>query len=259
MLALHGWLDNSASFDLLAPRLAGVHLLALDMAGHGHSEHRPGSTPYNLWEDVAEVFAIADHLGWPRFTLLGHSRGAIVATLAAGTFPDRVARLAALEGFFPEPASPERAPTQLAASIEGVRAQMGKSQTTYSTIEQAAKARESGVFPLGADAARRLTERGLKQVPGGYQWCTDRRLLAPSAIGLTREQIAAFVGRIAAPTCLVLADEGLRQRYPRYLEEAGRYPGIQVTLLPGGHHLHMEGAVSAVAERVNAFLTDHPV
>ena len=40
VLALHGWLDNAASFQPLAEPL-GHPLVALDFAGHGHSEHRP--------------------------------------------------------------------------------------------------------------------------------------------------------------------------------------------------------------------------
>ena len=43
-LCLHGWLDNAASFIPLAPLLKPLDLVALDMAGHGHSQHRP--TPW---------------------------------------------------------------------------------------------------------------------------------------------------------------------------------------------------------------------
>jgi pimeloyl-ACP methyl ester carboxylesterase len=52
VIALHGWLDNANSFARLAPRLKGLRIIALDMAGHGHSGHRPagpvmqcGTTP----------------------------------------------------------------------------------------------------------------------------------------------------------------------------------------------------------------------
>ena len=40
ILLLHGWLDNAASFDLLAPKLNCVlnaEIVALDLPGHGFS------------------------------------------------------------------------------------------------------------------------------------------------------------------------------------------------------------------------------
>ncbi|EXJ09220.1 alpha/beta fold hydrolase [Nitrincola nitratireducens] len=45
VLALHGWLDNAASFRALARHLPQVNLIAVDLAGHGFSEHRPKAFP----------------------------------------------------------------------------------------------------------------------------------------------------------------------------------------------------------------------
>ena len=40
LIALHGWLDNGASFLPLAPYLADFHLVCVDLPGHGHSDHK---------------------------------------------------------------------------------------------------------------------------------------------------------------------------------------------------------------------------
>ena len=54
VIALHGWLDNSASFVPMLKFLSqdkalmGVDIYALDFAGHGHSFHRPSGCFYTI-------------------------------------------------------------------------------------------------------------------------------------------------------------------------------------------------------------------
>ena len=79
VLALHGWLDNAASFARLAPKLEGLRIVALDFAGHGHSEHRSAGAGYALWDYAYDVLQVAEQFGWARFSILGHSMGAITA------------------------------------------------------------------------------------------------------------------------------------------------------------------------------------
>lgn len=57
VLALHGWLDNAASFARLAPLLPDWRIVALDLAGHGHSKHRPAGCRYHLMDYVFDVIA----------------------------------------------------------------------------------------------------------------------------------------------------------------------------------------------------------
>lgn len=255
VLALHGWLDNSASFFSLAPRLKNLHIVALDMAGHGRSDHRPGQMAYTPLDDINDIFAVADYLGWEKFALLGHSRGAIIGTLAAGTFPERFIALGLVEGFLPEPGNSENAPKQLADAIVGLRAQQQKKPSVYPDIEIAIKARERGMFPLGYEAAKALTERGVAACDKGYSWGTDPRLLAPSMVKLPREYLRSFVNQISAPIKLLLADQGLPKMYANYLPEVQRFTHVECEVLSGGHHLHMEQEVDLVAERLNRFFS----
>ena len=94
VIALHGWLDNANSFARLAPKLTGLRIVALDLAGHGHSAHRPPGASYSLWDYAFDVLCVAEQLGWQRFALLGHSLGAIISVVIAGSFPERVTRMA---------------------------------------------------------------------------------------------------------------------------------------------------------------------
>ena len=256
VLALHGWLDNSASFDFLAPRLSGLNLVALDMAGHGQSSHRPGVGAYSFWDDIQDIFAVADALGWQQFYLLGHSRGAIIGALAAASFPERILGLVMLEGLLPEPLRAQDAPTQLANALKGLKLQANKTPSIYPSLDMAISARERGMFPLGRQAAEAITLRGTKAVAEGYCWTSDPRLLAPSPLRLSREQVDAFVGSLAVANLLILAAEGLPKLYANYLNELARFKQINMQLLAGGHHLHMEAQAPEVAEKIQHFFAN---
>ncbi len=251
VLALHGWLDNSASFSRLAPLIENVHLLALDLAGHGQSGHRPRFAPYNIWEDVSEVFAVADQMGWGKFALIGHSRGAIISMLAAGTFPERITHLGLIDGFWPEPVAAAEAPEQLARSIRELNNLRSRSFAVYSELESAIKVRQKVSFALSYQAARAIVERGVKRVQGGYSWSADPQLQVASSVKFTQDHIAAFTRRITALTKLVLAEQGLRRRFELERENLSAFESIEVDTLPGGHHLHMEAQSLRIAELLN--------
>jgi len=63
VIALHGWLDNAATFSRLAPRLQGLRIVALDLPGHGHSDHRPIGAGYNIWDYAHDVLQVAEQAG----------------------------------------------------------------------------------------------------------------------------------------------------------------------------------------------------
>ena len=90
VIALHGWLDNANSFDRMLPHMKDLHVIALDLAGHGRSDFRSQDSSYDIWCDIADVLAVADQMGWETFSLLGHSRGAVIAGLVTGAFPERI-------------------------------------------------------------------------------------------------------------------------------------------------------------------------
>ncbi|RZA20347.1 MAG: alpha/beta fold hydrolase, partial [Lysobacteraceae bacterium] len=97
VLALHGWLDNAASFIPLSPHLHQLDVVAIDLPGHGRSAHLPAGTDYSFVGAMNAVLDVADALGWARFALLGHSMGAGIASLIAAACPQRIERLLAID------------------------------------------------------------------------------------------------------------------------------------------------------------------
>lgn len=251
VLALHGWLDNCASFNRLTPLIDNAHIVALDMAGHGLSGHRQHMAPYNIWEDIVEIFSVVDQLGWDSFSLLGHSRGAMVATIAAGTLPERVTNLILLDGIWPEEISESQAAEQLARSVNLILGPNRKRPTLYASREKALLARMKSAWPVNRDSAMALAERGLLTVDGGFIWRADPKLQLPSAVKLTRGQINAFIDAISAKVQLILAEDGVMLKAPKLVHRINEYPKIETVRIPGTHHFHMESATEAIAELVN--------
>lgn len=253
VIALHGWLDNANSFARLAPKLTGLRIVALDMAGHGHSAHRPVGAGYALWDYVFDVLQVAEQLGWKRFALLGHSLGAIVSMVLAGALPERVTHLGLIDGVIPPTAPGENAAERLGMALQAQLNLQGKRKPVYGTLERAVEARMKGLVAVSREAAELLAQRGLMPVPGGYTWRTDSRLTLASPMRLTDEQAMAFIRRVDCPTQLVVAADGMLSKHPELLSQLP----FTATTLPGGHHLHLNDEPGAVlvADCFNRFFS----
>ena len=254
VIALHGWLDNAGTFDLLAPLLEKAHIVALDSAGHGLSGHRSADATYNIWQDVPEVFAVADQLGWQRFALLGHSRGAAIACLAAGTFPERVSALALLDGGVPIPAEPAEVPTRFAESITARERQRLIHGRIFANRNDAIAERSRGFTKTTMGAAEILAQRSLHPVEGGFSWFVDQRLKTESELRLSHEQISAFMTTISAPTLAILATDSPLSRRDWFQSLLRQIRQLEVIEVTGGHHCHLEGREQGIAAHVTPFL-----
>ncbi|WP_313209692.1 alpha/beta fold hydrolase [Stutzerimonas nitrititolerans] len=253
VIALHGWLDNAASFSRLAPLLNGVRIVALDLPGHGLSDHRPPGAGYNIWDYAYDILQTAEQFGWQRFSLLGHSLGGIVSVLLAGAMPERIERLALIDGVIPYTGEAESAPRKLGEALRALLAVDRKRKPVYASFDQAVAARMKGVGAVSREAAERLAQRGLMPVPGGYTWRTDPRLMLPSPLHLTLAHAQAFAQRVECPTSLIIARQGLMTD-AKVIEFIDSLP-FESHRLHGGHHLHLdddEGA-AAIAAVFNPF------
>ena len=251
VVALHGWLDNSNSFVPLAEQL-GQPLLATDAAGHGLSAHRPEGAATHFIDHVRDVLAWLDACGWQQIDLVGHSMGAGIACLFAASFPERVRKLVLIEGLGPPSTPAEKVAETLKKAIADMQALPGKRKPIYPDRQAAVEARTGGFGGLDHDSAALLCERGLIDVDGGVTWCTDARLRLTSSMRLTEPQIEGFLRAIAAPTLLIVGEQGMGGSglFDHRLDWVGN---MRVQRLPGRHHLHMEQA-AIVSEHIGRFL-----
>ena len=258
VLALHGWLDNAASFLPLAPFLDGIELVAIDMPGHGRSAHLPAGADYSFAGALANLLDVADALGWDRFGLLGHSMGGAIASLLAAACPERVTRLLAIEAIGTLAETPEQTVPRLREALAAQRALRDKRLRVFPDVVSAVRARQfASRVPgsgLGEAEVRLLVARGLRAVDGGYTWSSDPRLTLPTLVRMTEAQVEALVAGISCPVRAIFADpaqpylpDGLRRSRTRLL------PAGEIVVMPGGHHLHMQQPAE-VAAAIGDFL-----
>ncbi len=257
ILALHGWLDNAASFDLLAPLLSKYRIIAIDQCGHGKSQHRPLGVPYHFVDYVADAFHVADELGLNEFILMGHSMGANVATTMAGTIPERIKALLLIEGFGPATRAIDQTAVNLRESIEKFAAADSKKKR-YADFQTLVKARLQGYWPLTEEAAELLCGRGCIEKDGKYTWSSDPRINFTSPLRMSEEQAAFVRSQIVSPTQIIVGEKGIAPQVSADKKPLNEFKTAEIARLEGKHHLHMERErVQSVADVLNAFLEKH--
>ncbi|WP_411852663.1 alpha/beta fold hydrolase [Stenotrophomonas sp. LGBM10] len=254
VLALHGWLDNAASFVPLAAQLPGLDLVAIDLPGHGHSAHLPPGTQYNTPGAICHVLDVADALGWDRFTLIGHSMGAGIASLTAAAAPERVQRLVAIEALGGLRGPENETAQRLREHVRAARALPGRNLRVFPDLSTPIRARMM-TNQLSEPCARLLVERGVKAVDGGYSWCSDPRLMLPTAMRLSEAQIDDLLAAIECPTQVIYATPA-QSYYPEPLrsQRIALLRDGRLAVFPGTHHLHMEHP-QQIGDVIRGFLT----
>lgn len=101
LLLLHGNPQTHAMWHKLAPVLAErFHVIAPDLRGYGGSMKPPASADHAAYAKTRmarDMVELMEGLGYRRFQIVAHDRGARVAHRLAIDHPDRVQRLALLD------------------------------------------------------------------------------------------------------------------------------------------------------------------
>jgi pimeloyl-ACP methyl ester carboxylesterase len=252
VLCLHGWLDNAASFAPLAEHLSHLRLIALELPGHGHSEHRPDGT-YQPLDWVADVVRAADALELDDFAIIGHSMGAGIGSLVAGTIPGRVARLALIEGIGGGGVPDEELPERLRTFLEEERqARSFADRRRPAAFESAVRARMAA-RPIDRASVELLAARGVHWIEDGVLWRHDRALQRARPRTMSEGQVQAFLRAIDCPTLLVMANDGERWLGDVAKDRAGCIRNLREVAVEGQHHVHMDDP-AVVAEPIRDFL-----
>jgi pimeloyl-ACP methyl ester carboxylesterase len=121
LFLLHGWLDTSATFhDMVQPLLPDWQVLAPDWRGFGLSEWPQDG--YWFADYLGDLEALLDHYAPAgKAQLIGHSLGAQIASIYSGLRPERVEKLAVLDGLFMRDQPAEQSPKKLRQWLDELR------------------------------------------------------------------------------------------------------------------------------------------
>jgi len=266
VLCIHGWLDNLGTFETLLPFLPkDKYYVFIDLPGHGYSSPIPEGSFYSTYDHVATVERIRQYFSWEAFSFLGHSLGGNIAGFYAGTFPERVDKMALLDvlGAFPRPnqAAPSRARQGMEGYLKTERILHDEplAYTHEAARDRLLKANKA----LTPEAADILLQRGMKKVEGkedAYYFTRDLRqkLVNPAHVG--PDVAMCFLSNIKAETLHILCSEGIAKSFTGDWNKIAAlfdcYKNSEYhekVAVDGNHHAHLCDPKS-VASHVVSFL-----
>lgn len=252
LLLVHGWTGSKEDFaDWMAPLAgAGHHVVAPDHRGHGASHKPDDEADYSLDLMAAEMFDLADALGWDRFALLGHSMGGMVVQKMAIARPDRLRGLVLMDT--------HHGPLDVDRVVVDLGVEMARTHGTGVIADMMAAATEPG--PLDTEAYQRVcAER-----PGHFERGVEMTRVASSAMfAAMLLEMASTPSRLddlaslGVPTLVIVGDQDL-PFIPASEALAAVIPGARFELLADAGHSPQFEAPDAWWAAMSTFLDGLP-
>ncbi len=261
ILAIHGWMDNAATFASLAPLLDQFYVVALELPGHGKSEHRPYGSSYFHADYALDIVHAANDLQLDSFVLMGHSMGGGVATLVAAAVPERVEHLILLDGLGPYTGSASSTSSQLGKAIAHSVLPVSAPRR-YRSFDALLARRSAASSEIDPGALALIVRRNAEQLEDTnetyWQWATDPRLKLASPTRLTNEAVMHVLSDIKAPVLNLLASTGIMSQHLDIAGRKAQLKNAKTITIDGHHHFHLDGGAAQTAELITDFVATTP-
>ncbi|KAF7689502.1 hypothetical protein HF521_012855 [Silurus meridionalis] len=263
VLCLHGWSDNSGSFNTLIPLLpADWRCVAVDLPGHGFSSHRPAGVFYTFPDYIVDVRRVLEALQWKRCSIIGHSMGGNIGGMISALYPDMVESLVLLDSYGFLPIDAKRMNRIMCRGIEEMleyeKKVPDRKERIY-TYEAAKERLKAANRFLSDKSVEILLERGIQMVDGGVVFTRDIRINLTNIVRTTLEQSLHLQSQINAKVLVLWANHGLQKTFPQAEDLAGPllkgWSGRNTSFetVEGDHHVHLNNP-EIVAPIITDFL-----
>jgi pimeloyl-ACP methyl ester carboxylesterase len=257
LVLVHGFGNEAHIWDDFAPVVAPHYrTVALDLRGHGDSDHDP-ERRYDYEHHVADLEAVTAALGIERLVLVGHSFGGRTGVLFAAKHPERMAGLVIVDiGPEHDPRGTTRIRMEVMQRGDGSFAEPAEYERVLAHN-----------FPAGSpDALRRMARHELRQrADGRFERKADPAFMAGrpgqgEAEAEARERDSAkrlwdALARIPCPTLVVrgAASDILSPEIADRMVDDVLVKG-QLAVVPRSAHSVMTDNPRGFAEAVSAFV-----
>lgn len=234
LLCLAGLTRSSRDFSFLKPHMIGQRMIAMDYRGRGLSDYDSNYSNYNIVREAQDVIELLDHLELPRATILGTSRGGLIAMALAASQPD------CLSGVILNDVGPVVDPSGMARILDYV----GK-RPRSKTLEQAAQNLSDAQRPQFPDVPpsvwRKQAEFQFRAVPEGLELRYDEDLRTAlqeqAASGATPDLWPLFEALHGIPTGVIRGANSDILSSETLSEMQARHPDMISAEIPNRGHV----------------------
>ncbi len=259
LFLLHGWMDVSASFQFLVDALTRDWcVIAPDWRGFGLSAWSVHG--YYFPDYFADLDRILDHYHADSpVNLAGHSMGGNVAGIYAGIRPQRIAKLALLEGFGLKATQPGDAPARFAKWLDQLR-EPSRFKTYQSVVELARRLQQNN-SRLTSDRALYIAQHSSKPTESGtFELVSDPAHKLTNPVLYRLEEAKACWNQVTAPTLWITGADSnfVRSQLTSVEDYAARkacFKQLREAVIPDCGHMMHHDQPAALAALLEDFFT----
>jgi pimeloyl-ACP methyl ester carboxylesterase len=238
VLVLHGWFGSGGAWGALEAHLDGAtfEYAFPDYRGYGARKDEPGA--HTLSEASSDALALADALGWERFSIVGHSMGGAVMQQVLLAAPDRIR---CLVGVSPVPACG-----------------MPVDDETWQVLSGAADDPAVRRAIIDLATGNRLTGTWLDAMTAHSVAESDPRAFADYLLAWAKTDFHEKIEGTRSPVKVIVGEHDptigadfMRQTFGSW------YPDFELEVLASAGHYAMDEVPVALVTSVEAFLRAH--